>query len=223
MSVPSRNRKSTLLPAYGSRLTVTWTKLLPFGLPVQALRPDNGLPKDAEIVPLYPPEVMLAPASAQLVPPLVETSSTPPSYPFSKENLCQKLSVASAALAGMLNELLSVNCWSETLLSRGRMLNRCRNGPICRHVPTAAARHACRHHRDEGAERAALKAFAEVLRAGKRSHRGRAGVRSGGGSCLPVTRSYGTRCARESSILHGPYSRKLGPASPLRSTSLLAY
>src|SRR5436190_631109 len=78
-SVPSRKRKSRFCPAYGNRLTITWPKFVPLGFCPHAMRPASGLPKLELIVPLYPPWVMLAPASCQVAPLSVEVSNTPPS------------------------------------------------------------------------------------------------------------------------------------------------
>src|SRR5438094_762789 len=73
---------------------------------------------------------MFAPASCHVEPLLIEVSSTPTSYRFSRSNRCQKVSVGAVALAGMDIAFVSVSCWSVTS---------CRSGTNADLVPPWAA------------------------------------------------------------------------------------
>src|SRR2546423_1262143 len=113
VSEPCRKRSCTVwLAALGGNFAVVviyW----PFELLVQAGRVPStgltmGLPKLPSITSLYPLDVNVPPAAIQswncatgLVPILI--SSTPPSKPASKLNLCRNFSVCAAAGAGTTN------------------------------------------------------------------------------------------------------------------------
>lgn len=103
LSAVIRNRMMTFEPAYELRSTTTCDHI-PTVPPVQADRPPMGLPEFLEIVPLYPPVVILLLRSLKVMPPSVEISMTDPSYPFSIWYVCQKL---NRALEGSRMERVS--------------------------------------------------------------------------------------------------------------------
>src|SRR5438094_444684 len=87
----------------------------------KASLPAIGLAQHVLMVPLYPfwRNVVLV---IQVAPLSVETSTTPPTkavVAFSKEYLCQKLSSACVANAGMAIGLVVTSIWSETLETSG--------------------------------------------------------------------------------------------------------
>ena len=81
-------------------------------MPLKAGRPEIGFEQQVLIVELYPLLVnAAAPMSAQVLPPLVETSTTPPSKVLSRPRLCQNVSLSPAVIAAGAAIL---RYWSET-------------------------------------------------------------------------------------------------------------
>jgi hypothetical protein len=98
LSLPKWNRMMTVWPLYAVRLIVALCQKFPTAVPMKAGSP--GIPAFADdAVPLYP---MSGVRIVQVAPPLVEIFTFPPSYVFSVEYHCQKLSVAYVLLAGTL-------------------------------------------------------------------------------------------------------------------------
>jgi hypothetical protein len=116
LSFASRNLISTFCPDRVARFTVVFTNVVPLGLPVHACLPAIGLPNEVEIVPLYPLVRINGPASVQVVPPLVEYSSTPPSNVLSRFQLFQK---DNTAPGGTAIGLMVVRYWSVMLVRSG--------------------------------------------------------------------------------------------------------
>jgi hypothetical protein len=115
-SFASRNLISTFCPDRVARFTVVFTNVVPLGFPVHACLPAIGLPNEVEIVPLYPLVRINGPASVQVVPPLVEYSSTPPSNVLSRFQLFQK---DNTAPGGTAIGLMVVRYWSVMLVRSG--------------------------------------------------------------------------------------------------------